>query len=241
MLHPRRTAALILLLVRTRSERLVLSTSCAGQVLRMYFDERSFGVFPRNRLCRGVLVLPQHHSDYLRGRHRQALRTNLRRAEAAGIRCEEISNRRGALDEITEIDKHRRVGFARAELPLPVSWLPLLAGPEVTVVVARDRLGHPLAFIAAVIDDAVCLIRVAAACSHDARWALHDHLVRVLIDRGVRHLFVDGGGAFGALGCDSKVHHYQRLLGYELSHVKLAPVGSLNAGEAHPLAATART
>ena len=229
-----------MLLLRTRSLKVVVSTSCAGQALRAYFDERALGLFPYNRFCRGVLVLPEHHSEYLRGRRRQALRTNLRKAEAAGIRCEAINSPADALDQITEIEKYRRVRPVWAELPLPPYWRTVLAGQEVTVVIARDRLGRPLAAMAAVIDDSICLIRVAVASNHEARWALHDHLVRALIGRGVKYLLVDGGGPFGALGCDTNVHHFQRLLGYELCHVKLAPVVSSHPAEAQALAATAR-
>ncbi|MGP0037022.1 MAG: hypothetical protein ACLP4R_20990 [Solirubrobacteraceae bacterium] len=193
-----------------------------------YFDQRSLGVFPQNRLCRGVLVLPERHADYLRGRRRQALRTNLRKAEVAGIRCEAINGPRTAFDEITEILKGQRVQRVRltnAELETLASWDTMLAQPEMTLVAARDRLGRPLAAMAVLIDDAVCLIRVAVACSHEARWALHDHLVRILIARRVKYLLADGGGPFGALGLETNVHRYQYLLGYELRHVSPASAG----------------
>jgi hypothetical protein len=218
--RPRLPAALIVLLFRTRSEEVVLSTSLTGQALSAYFNERSFGVFPQNRLCRGLLVLPEHHSDYLRGRRHQALRTNLRRAEAAGIRCEAINVPSRAFDEITEIVKHRRVLATPAELQTLASWQAMLEGPEMTLVVARDQLGHPLALMAAVIDDAVCLIRLAVASSYEARWALHDHLVRILIAHRVKYLLGEGGGPFGALGFDANLLHYQHLLGYELRHLR---------------------
>jgi hypothetical protein len=227
LLRPRRAVALIVVLRRTPSEYFLLSSTYAGKTLRAYFDDRCCGIFPRNRFCRGVLLLPQRHSDYLRGRHRQALRTNLRRAHAAGIRCEAVDDPRAALDEMIEVDKHRRSPLGRPELPIPPAWRDIVAGPEVTLVVARDPRGLPLAFIAAVIDDAVCLIRIAAARSHEARWALHDHLVRILIDRGVSYLLVDGGGPFGALGVEANLHHYQHLLGYELRHLKPFDSGGL--------------
>lgn len=228
LLRPQQGAALIRLVFSTRSERVALSTSLTGQALNAYFSQRSLGLFPQNRLCRGVLILPTHHADYLRGRRRQALRTNLRKAEAAGIRCETISNPRRAFDEITEIVNGRRIPWADAEVAMLESWPEMLKGPEVTLLAARDRLGRPLAAIAAVIDDAVCLIRVAVACSHDARWALHDHLVRMLIAQRVRYLLAEGGGPFGALGLDPNVHHYQHLLGYELRHLRPA-----RSGDAH--------
>jgi hypothetical protein len=211
-LRPWQVVALIVVLLRTRTEYVFLSGSSAGQTLRTYFNQRWLGVFPKNRFCRGVLVIPQRHSEYLRGPRRQALRTNLHRAEAAGIRCEEISDRSPALKAFSQFD-HRRWP------KLASHWGALVAGPETTVMVARDERGVPLAIIAAVIDDMVCLIRVAVANSHHARWALHDRLVRTLVDRGVRYLLVEGGGPFGAVGFATGVQYYQHLLGYELRHI----------------------
>jgi hypothetical protein len=91
-------------------------------------------------------------------------------------------------------------------------------------MVARDEHGRPLAYAAAIIDDTVCLIGSALATCHEARWALHDHLVRILIARRVRYLLAEGGGPFGALGFAVNVQHYQHLLGYELRH--LSPVSA---------------
>lgn len=211
-LRPWQVVALIVVLLRTRTECIFLSGSPAGQALRTYFNQRWLGVLPKNRFCRGVLVIPQRHSEYLRGRRRQALRTNLHRAAAAGIRCEEISDRSLALKAFSQFQHSR--GHK-----VDPSWGALIAGPETTVMVARDERGAPLAIIAAVIDDMVCLMRVALATSHHARWALHDNLVRTLVDRGVRYLLAEGGGPFGAVGFATGVHHYQHLLGYELRHL----------------------
>ncbi len=227
--RPRQAVALIVVLFRTQSEQVVLSTSLTGHVLTSYFDERSLGFFPQNRLCRGVLILPERHSEYLRGRRRQALRTNLRKAEVAGIRCEAISDRRRAFDELAEILKRRETAVTLAGLPVLASWHALLTRPEMTLMVARDQLGGPVALVGAVIDDAVCVIRFALACSHEARWALHDHLVRILIARGVRYLLGEGGGTFGALGFGTNVHHYQHLLGYELRHLRPRASGRFRA------------
>jgi hypothetical protein len=98
-------------------------------------------------------------------------------------------------------------------------WGARLARPELTFIVARDMRGQPLAFVAAVIDDTVCLIDYALASDHLARWALHDHLVRLLIAQRVTHLLATGGGVFEALGFTPNVQRYQHMLGYELRHV----------------------
>jgi hypothetical protein len=226
-LRPWRVAALIIVLLRTKTEYVLLTESSAGRALRSHFTERSFGLFPRNRFCRGVLPIPQRHSDYLRGRQRQALRTNLRAATAAGVRCEELSDRSLLPGEISQVLRGKGRSVTDPELRVLAStWRALFTeGPEMTVMVARDERGTALAIMGAVIDDMVCLIRVAVASSHHARWALHNHLVRILIDRGVRYLLADGGGPFGALGFGTNVHHYQHLLGYELRHIAARPFG----------------
>ncbi len=222
--RPRRVAALFALLLGTRSEDLFLSGSLAGEALRVYFDRRSVGMFPQNRFCRGVLLLPRDHSDYLRGRRRQALRTNLRRAAAAGIVCEAMSDPALALDAVSEVFHSRRASCSdREQHILRTAWASLFARPETTLMVAVDQSGRPLAVTAAVIDDMVCLIEVAVASNYEARWALHDHLVRMLIGRGVRYLLAEGGGPFGALGLTDHEQYYQHLLGYELRHLIPVP------------------
>ena len=99
-----------------------------------------------------------------------------------------------------------------------------------TLFVARDEHGCPRAVAAAVIDEAVCLIEWATSNSHEARWALHDHLVEVLITRGVKYLLASGEGPFGALGFTGNVQNYQRLLCYELRHLRLAPAPAATSG-----------
>lgn len=221
--RPWRVAKLLVLLLRTPREYVVLSGSSAGQALDAYFNQRSRGAIPSTRFCQGVLLLPRDHADYLRGRRRQALRTNLRRAAAAGIWCEVVSDPGRALDDIYQVLRHQWASLPDAQLQGLLDDLrAAVVLSEVTIAVARDEHGRPLAMVAAVIDETVCLIKHAVAVTHEARWALHNHLVRVLIARQVRYLLADGGGPFGALGFAANVRHYQHLLGYELRHVILA-------------------
>jgi hypothetical protein len=218
--RPHRIIALLGLLHGTTSESVALSDSRSGQILRDYFSRRSLGVLPVTRFCRGVLVLPRDHAEYLRGRRRQALRTNLRRATEAGIRCELIRDRSGTTEELVLLMSERRLApdrFGAGALRAMVER------PELTLIVARAATGRPLAVAAALIDDAVCLLEFAIANDHGARWILHDYLVRTLIERRVSYLVAHGGGPFGALGFSPAVQHYQHLLGYELRHLVAEP------------------
>jgi hypothetical protein len=218
---PRGIAALALLVVRTPCERPRLSASAAGREVRAYLNERFLGVFPQNRLCRGVLLLPATHERYLCGRHRQALRTNLRRAAAAGICCETIDDPAEAIDATAEVLRDREAEpMSNATIRETTnSWSKFFSQPETTLMVARDADRRARAVMATLIDETVCVVRVSPSSSHEARWALHDHLVATLIARRVRYLLVDGTGPFGALGYSRQVQHYQRLLGYELRHL----------------------
>ena len=91
-------------------------------------------------------------------------------------------------------------------------------------MVARARAACSLAVLAATIDNSVFVTGFAMATCHEARWALHDHLVRILIARRVPYLLAEGDGPFGALAFAKNVQHYQHLLVYELRHV--IPVGT---------------
>jgi hypothetical protein len=80
------------------------------------------------------------------------------------------------------------------------------------------------------VDETVCLISYAVAVSHEARWVLHDYLIRELIARRVRYVLAEGGGSFGALGFEANVQRYQHLLGYELRHLTPPPSRAITRG-----------
>lgn len=218
--RPHRFVALIALLLRTPTEQVVLSETTSGRVLSEYFSQRAMGIVPRKRFFRGMLLLPEDHAVYVGGRHRKALRRNLRRAAAGGIHCEVLSDKRRALEDVSQVLHGHPRSLTDPGFHTVVDKVCAIAQrPETTVTVARDEDGRPIAVLTCVIDDSVCLITSAVATSRDPRWALHDHLVRVLIARRVRYLLGDGEGPFGALGYPPSVQHYQHLLGYELRHV----------------------
>ena len=94
---------------------------------------------------------------------------------------------------------------------------------EIILALARNENGLPLAYTAVIIEETVCLVIGAIALGHDARCALHDHLVRALISRRVTYLVAKGGRPFGALGFAPSLQHHQHLLSHELRHLVPAP------------------
>jgi hypothetical protein len=218
--RPWRLVALVGLLVGSPRIEVTLSDSAVGEVLREHFARRFLGLIPQTRLCRGVLALPDRESDYLRGRNRRALRNNLRRAAAAGIRCEGEGCVERALGAMREVLLNRRAAVTVADgVALAEHWPAVFARPEVTTLVARDAARGALAVAAVVTDDEICVILLAVASSHEARWALHYHLVQTLIARRVTYLLAVDGGPLGALGLPPEVQYYQHLLGYACAHV----------------------
>jgi hypothetical protein len=219
--NPWRAFALVTLLLRSPRIDVVISANAAGDALRAHLGRRFLGIVPQHRLCQGVLILPKREEDYLRGRRRQAVRTNLRHAAAAGIVCEPIACPADALQAVAQIMGRRQAGMDAADRDALSHRYPVLfALPEVTGFVARSRDGEPLAVVVVVIDDEMCLLHVAVASNHDARWALHQHLVRTLIGRQARYLLSAPEGSFGALALAPDVQYYQHLLGYDLYHVR---------------------
>lgn len=222
--HPWRPIAIILVLLRTPTLHFGLSEAPSGRLLRDYFNERRLGVLPKKRLCRGVLILPRVPADYVGGRRRQAVRTNVRRAQTAGIRCASVASPadfvRAALHVVHErqdpVAAHDPATLSRDMVP---HWQLIMRGSEATLLAAHDSAGRPLAVAAVLMDDQVAVLRLAMASSHEARWALHHHLVLALIACGVTYLVADGGGAFGALGLTAEVQYYQRLQGYAVYHI----------------------
>jgi hypothetical protein len=72
---------------RLPSVRIRPSGSPAGRMIGEHFAIRENGRW-RFRDAQGVLTLPVDHSEYLRGRPRQAVRTNVGHARKAGLTVE---------------------------------------------------------------------------------------------------------------------------------------------------------
>jgi hypothetical protein len=179
--------------------------------------EAKYGGHRRGVPCRvavSVLTLPASSADYLRGRSRQAVRTNSRRAAAAGVTCRRMG-RVEAEVRITAVLRARGeddlVGPVRADLAsgLVQGWVARDAEDTTEVVALTSTDG---AF--ARLDLMLCAPGREAGPS---RYLLSAHLVGELAARGVRHLAVDT-----ALFLEPGLRHFQRLLGFEPMTLDLA-------------------
>jgi hypothetical protein len=187
-----------------------LTDSLAGLRLRKHFDDRTWGI-RHSRIAQGILSLPDEPGQYPRGRSRQALRTNIRRARAAGITCRQLHHldeRRGAALQL------------RARIPGMWQWSnEMFSLPEDIWWAGETSRGQTVAFAQVTVDREWALLRSLASSDRPSRYLLHAVLVDVLVASGVRYLAVDGPMA---PMLEPSLQYWQRLLGFDVVHLSVS-------------------
>jgi hypothetical protein len=149
---------------------------------------------PRFRIAQGVLYLPSDFAAYLRGRRRQAVRTNIRRARDLGIDCHSRT-----LPEWTRPDEK----LMRAA-PVEHWW-------------ATGRDGATLGEAWLTIDDECALLHSMVCSERYARWLLHTAIVERLCAARCRLLLTN---SFDVPLMSPGQQYFQRLLGYSIERVR---------------------
>ena len=193
-----------MLLARLPRLRVTLTDGPAGRRIAEHLEHRVWGV-PHSRLAQGVLALPADTTTYMRGRHRQAVRTNTRRAREAGVRCREL---------VDEAQRRHVAHRLRSRMPAPPE--DGYDRPGDLWLAAFDPDGEPLAIAVATVDREWALLQSLASTDRDARTLLHTDLVARLIAAGVGHLAVNGPTA---PMLDPRIQYWQRLLGYRVCNL----------------------
>jgi hypothetical protein len=186
---------------------LAFSDSVIGQEMRSWFrpDRR----LPFNRVPIASLHLPATTAEYLRGRPRQALRTNLSRAAAEGITCAPITDE-GELRLVAEhLAAERGVGV---DVMIHTEVVPR---PDRLFTAAYDAAGDPVALNQTVVDGPHAgLVLMVHVPEHPAatlmRYALHADVVDRLIGRGASTLTVGGSMLLVSEG----TRYFQRRTGF---------------------------
>jgi hypothetical protein len=175
----------------------------AGRMISEHFAIRD-GDRWRYRAAQSVLALPTEFSQYMRGRHRQAVRTNVGHARSAGL----IVTR-------TELDVWQPgLDDTRRGLLTP-------APIEVWRVLGPDGEGPPRAEAVLTVDAEVALLHGLVSSLTYARWLLHTAIVERLCG-SCRVLLVNCDDAYLT---GPGTHHFQRLLGYEIARLELPRAG----------------
>jgi hypothetical protein len=169
-----------------------------GRMIGQHFAIRE-GRRWRYRDAQGVLDIPEDFAQYLRGRHRQAIRTNVGHARKAGLTVMSC-----AIDNWAPGSEDSRVAHIT---PGPVErWMVLDADRE---IVADSILS---------VDEKVALLHGLVSWADYARWLLHASIVERLCGH-CTVLLTNSDDAY-LMGAGNL--HFQRLLGYRISRLHAA-------------------
>ena len=202
-----RVASLVLRLPRVV---IALSDSEQGRILATELLAATRGI-PTGRFAQAVLSTHQSEVEYLRGRRKQAVRTNLRRCYDLGVECREVPD----IDERTAL-RHEISGYGDTNWWCELGWD---SSPK-RVFTARRRGRELLAVASLVVDGTwawLDLLHKVSTCPSGglARYALHFEMHRRLREGGVRWLWAGNG-----ITLEPGLQYFQYLLGYEIYNLK---------------------
>jgi hypothetical protein len=182
------------------------SETPAGAELRAWFRPGRWLALDRAPVA--LLRLPATEEEYLRGRPKQALRTNLTAARRAGLRCAQASSAAEVWDALHHIAARRGQPPGRMVPRRP-------SGLRRDFGIAWDATGEPVALVETIVDGAWAGLAVLVSASDHpqaslARYLLHAHTVRGLVDQDVQVLVVGGSMLLTQPG----VRYFQRRTGF---------------------------
>ena len=203
-----RVPVLVAFLARLPSIPIDLSRESQGAFIAEHLGLRRLGA-PRFRLAQGVLHIPQDLSLYMRGRKRQAVRTNIHRASERGMICS-----RTIVPDWSPPDRVSRTK-TRAE-----RWD------------AHNQAGTAVATAWLIVDTDCALLYTLSSTEPYARWLLHTAIVERLADSHCSLLLTN---SFDVPLLSAGHQHFQHLLGYNVA--RLRPRIASNATSVWPRAA----
>jgi hypothetical protein len=220
--HPHLIPNYVQLLRRLPLVLLQLTATPVGNLLFDRWHTQSW----RRAASHAVLTMPATPQAYMRGRRRQAVRTNLHHAAALNLVCRRVDPdwewiKEGVASEpfndlVSQVDDgvHDQ-GFVQ-------SWAVFDA--------SNDELGRAVV----VVDELTAVLLLLAgppdlAVAHQTRYLLHTTLVRDLIEQGVRHLVVES-----ILGAPAGHKYFAARLGYRACRMKVEQVSSRRLIDAEP-------
>jgi hypothetical protein len=183
--------------------------------------------------AQAVIQTPVKEHEYLAGRHRQAVRTNIRRARELGITATRLSG----YDEFAAASAPVYLSRSGGEAVLAATRKPLSSDEfawysastvahEVPITVAAVALFGDFAVLAVMVGN-----QDYARIGY-ARYLLHTFVLGDLAAHGIRHLIVGS-----VLREPNGNQYFQRLLGYRICNVQ--PILLPSAGERRGNAAAA--
>jgi hypothetical protein len=209
LVHPHLVPAYLRLLRKLPVEMLVVSALPAGRILGERWSRQSW----RKAASHACLPLPTSTETYLRGRHRQALRTNLHRADKLHLTCRPVQ---------TDWEATRS---ALSEGPFASLAVTLDAMEEVDAFIKSwavfDSEHRPLGRAVALVDEKTAVLLLLHGpldldVAHQTRYLLHTAVVADLIRQGVRHLVVES-----IIGAPEGLKYFAARLGYRGCRIRV--------------------
>lgn len=204
---PSGACALLRVIILLPRVTVSLTDSPSGRVIGAYLRARHRGV-RSHLLARGVLALPGTPDDYLPGRSRRAVRTNISHAAKQGVRCTSLKNGPPAEAAVRRLAAHGLVDNADV----------LLARRADEWVIALDRDDQVVGGALVTVDRTWAMLNILVGLSYPVRYALHTDLVLTLGATGVEYLFVSNESA---LVLPDGLQYLQRILGYRVVNLHL--------------------
>ena len=170
-------------------------------------------------------MLPGAYDEYLRGKRKQALRTNLRKAHATMV-CHELAGHDAETlgGVLSRHDDRRRPLDVRLQW-----WSEELSRTGNRGWFVTTTEGEPLALALVTVDREVAYLQAMVGVDRIARWYLHTHIVETVHAAGVRTVVTH---SINALLLEPSIQGFQHLLGYSIVNL------SVRTGTAVPTAVT---
>jgi hypothetical protein len=217
LVHPHLVPAYYRLLRKLPVVTLVVSALPVGQILGDRWARQSW----RKAASHACLPLPTSREAYLRGRHRQALRTNLHRADKIHLTCRSVET-----DWVATRQALSDGPFARL-----VTRLDTIQDLDACIKswAVFDSENRPLGRAVVLVDEKTAVLLLLRGppdldVAHQTRYLLHTGVVADLIRHGVRHLVVES-----ILGAPEGLKYFAARLGYRACRIRVArsqPVGA---------------
>jgi hypothetical protein len=159
------------------------------------------------------LPLPTSPETYLRGRHRQALRTNLHRADKIHLTCQPVET-----DWVATRKELRTGPFA--SLVTKLDAMDSIDG-FIKSWAVFDAEHRPLGRAVALVDEKTAMLLLLRGppdldVAHQTRYLLHTAVVADLIRHGVRHLVVES-----IIGAPAGLKYFAARLGYRGCRIRV--------------------
>jgi len=188
-----------------------LSDQQAGTELGAYLRTKIIGV--RTQRAVSLLQLPDVPADYLKGRYRERLRTNISKANSLSVKCAPI-------DAVA----FQQLAGGSYVAGANIKYLDLLLAEPMTPAmehwVGFDADAQPIAFARVQIDGQTAWLKCMVAISDDprsvVRYKLSADIFMSLAERGIKYVI-----AGSVIDLADGLAHFQHLLGFRPTQVEL--------------------